>query len=191
LKRVAGKKDFYLTMLKKYIDNQSEMPAQIRQSLEAGDYATAERLAHTAKGVSGNIGATKLQELAARVEKAVKDGENRDVIEGLLGPFADAHTLLITGLKETLPVRESGEKPDGLAVPVDHEQGIAACKALAELLSNDDSEALDLLDERSEFLRGILGANEFRSIEKALKDYDFEKALALLRARAKKVNIEL
>ncbi len=191
LKRVVGKKDFYLTMLRKYIDNQSEAPAQIRQSLEAGDYATAERLAHTAKGVSGNIGATRLQELAAAVEKAIKDGESPDVIEGLLGPFADAHALLVTGLQEALPASKSTEKTDGGTASVDREQGVAACKSLAALLINDDSEALDLFEERKDLLRGILGANEFRFIEKALKDYDFEKALMLLRSQAEKSNIEL
>ena len=191
LKRVMGKKDFYLTMLRKYIDNQSEAPAQIRQSLDTGDYETAERLAHTAKGVSGNIGATRLQELAAAVEKAIKDKECTEIIDGLLSPFADAHALLIKGLQEALPTAKSAGEPDATAAPVDREQGVAACKALAELLGNDDSEALDLLDLRSELLRGILGANEFRSIEKALKDYDFEKALILLRGQAEKMKIEL
>jgi len=191
LKRVMGKKAFYLDMLRKYIDNQSEAPLQIRQSLDAGDYATAERLAHTAKGVSGNIGATRLQELAAAVEKAIKDGESPDVIEGLRGSFADAHALLITGLQEALPAPTSTGKTDGGTAPVDREQGVAACKALAQLLGNDDSEALDLLEERRDLLSGVLGANEFRSIEKALKDYDFEKALILLRGQAEKRNIEL
>ena len=67
-----GKKAFYLDMLRMYIENQGEAPARIRQSLTGGDYETAQRLAHTAKGVSGNIGATEVQELAARVEKAIK-----------------------------------------------------------------------------------------------------------------------
>ncbi len=191
LKRVMGKKDFYLTMLRKYVDNQSEAPTQIRQSLGAGDYGTAERLAHTAKGVSGNIGAARLQELAAAVEKAIRDGESPEAIEGLLGSFADAHALLITGLREALPAPESTGKTDETEASVDREQGVAACKALAKLLRNDDSEALDLLDERRELLRSILGSNEFRSIEKALKDYDFEKALNLLRGRAEKMKIDL
>ena len=174
-----------------FITNQGEAPAQIRQSLEAGDYGTAERLAHTAKGVSGNIGAVSLQELAAVVEKAIKDGESLEAIEGLLTSFAEAHTLLIGRLRELFPVQDSGEKPGGTATPVGREQGVAACKKLAELLANDDSEAVDLLDDRSELLRGILGADQFRSIEKALKDYDFEKALGLLRAHAEKIKIEL
>jgi len=191
LKRVMGKKTFYLDMLRKYIDNQGEAPGQISRSLAAGDYVTAERQAHTAKGVSGNIGATQLQELAARVEKAVKDGESREAIEGLLVPFAEAHALLIAGLRDALPARESIEQQDGPAAPVDREQAFKACRKLAALLTNDDSEAVDLLDEKCDLLRSILGVDQFRSIEKALKDYDFEKALELLRAQAEKSNIGL
>jgi signal transduction histidine kinase/CheY-like chemotaxis protein len=191
LKRVMGKKAFYLDMLRKYIDNQGQAPVQIGQSLDAGDDATAERQAHTAKGVSGNIGATQLQELAARVEKAIKNSDTRQAIEGLLVPFAEAHALLMAGLREALPVRESGEKPGGAFSRADREQGVAACKALAELLANNDSEALDLLDQKSDLLHGLLGADPFQFIETALKDYDFEKALELLRAEVEKSHIEL
>ncbi|MFA5181549.1 MAG: response regulator [Syntrophales bacterium] len=191
LKRVLGKKDFYFKVLGMFIANQGEAPVQIRQRLDAGDYGTAERLAHTAKGVSGNIGAVDLQELAAKVEKAIKNGESREAIEGLLVPFAEAHALLISRLRDILPGQESGAKTGGMVAQVDREQGIAACKKLAELLANDDSEAVDLLDERSELLSGILGADQFISIEKALKDYDFEMALELLRRQAEKIKIEL
>jgi two-component system sensor histidine kinase/response regulator len=191
LKRVLGKKTFYLDMLRKYIDNQGEAPAQIRQSLDSKDYETAERQAHTAKGVSGNIGATQLQALAATLEKAVKERESLEAIEGLLVSFAEAHALLITGLQEALPAQESVLQPGGTMAPVDREQGVKACKKLAELLVNDDSEAVDLLDEKGDLLRGVLGVDSFRAIGKALKDYDFEKSLELLRARAEKTSIEL
>jgi CheY-like chemotaxis protein len=191
LRRVMGKKAFYLDMLRKYVENQGQAPQQIRQSLDAKDYGTAERLAHTAKGVSGNIGASQLQELAGHVEKAVKDGADRAAIEELLAPFAESHALLITGLKQALPVRDSGEKPGGTAAPVDRDQAVKACKQLAALLANDDSDAVGLLDEKSDLLRGILGVDQFVSMDKALKDYDFEKALELLRAQAEKTNIEL
>jgi HPt (histidine-containing phosphotransfer) domain-containing protein len=175
-----------------FLTNQGDAPVQIRRTLDAGDYGTAERLAHTAKGVSGNIGATELQELAARVEKAVKDGESREAVEGLLVPFAEAHALLISRLREFLPGQDSETQPlGGVAATVDREEGIAACKKLAALLANDDSEAVDLLDDKSGLLKGVLGIGPFKSIEKSLKDYDFEKALELLRGQAKKTNIEL
>ncbi len=191
LKRVMGKKDFYIKILRMFITNQGDAPVQIRRSLDAGDNATAERMAHSAKGVSGNIGATTLQELAAVVEKAIKDGENREAIEDLLVPFSEAHTLLMAHLRQALPEQDSKEIPAGTDAQMDRGPGLAACKQLAEFLANDDSEAVDLLDERSEHLRGILGIEPFRSIEKALKNYDFEKALELLRTQAEKNKIEL
>jgi two-component system sensor histidine kinase/response regulator len=191
LKRVMGKKPFYLDMLRKYIDNQGQAPVQIRESLAAGDDATAERQAHTAKGVSGNIGATGVQELAARVEKAIKTHESREVIEALIVPFAEAHARLMADLREALPAPEAAQEPDGAASPADREQGVAACRELAALLANDDSEAVDLLDQKHELLRTVLGAGPFLSIEKALKDYDFEKALQLLRDQADKSELKL
>ena len=191
LKRVMGKKTFYMDMLRKYIDNQGQAPEQIRQSLDAGDCGTAERLAHTAKGVSGNIGASHLQELAAQVEQAIKNGDGRQAIEDLLASFAEAHARLIAALKEALPAPISEEKPVTEVSAEDREQGVAACKELAELLANDDSEAVDLLDRKSDLLKAALGAESFRTIEKALKDYDFEKALELFRTQADKSHITL
>ena len=191
LKRVMGRKAVYLDILRKYIDNQASLPAKIRHRLDADDYGTAERLAHTAKGVNGNIGAMNLQELAAQVEKAIKNGEDRQAIEDLLAPFAEAHALLIAGLLKALPVREAGEKPGSTVSSADREQGVAACKTLAELLANDDSKVMKLLDQKRDLLYGVLGVDPFGHIEKAVKDYDFEKALELLQAQAEKSHIEL
>jgi PAS domain S-box-containing protein len=191
LKRVMGKKTFYLDMLKKYVENQGDAPAQIRTSLESGDYATAERLAHTAKGVSGNIGATEIQELASHVEKAAKQHESREAVEALILPFAEAHGRLIAGLKQALAIPQETGTPDTKEAGVDQAQAITACRKLAGLLSNDDSESTDYIDEAADLLRGLLGSGPFRAIEKAVKDYDFEKALELLKERAKESRMEL
>jgi two-component system sensor histidine kinase/response regulator len=100
----------------------------------------------------------------------------------MLVSFAEVHALLVARLQEFLAGQDSGAQPVGAASPVDREEGLAACKKLAELLANDDSEAVDLLDDKSDLLKGVLGAGPFSSIEKALKDYDFEKALTLLKS---------
>ncbi len=183
LKRVLGKKDFYLNILRMFVANQGKAPEEIRRSLEAGDMETAQRLAHTAKGVSGNIGATELQELSARVEKCIKEGMPRAEIEAALLPYGEAHAALVDRLRTDLGVPAATEaeaaKPE--AVPVNREEGKGACRRLHELLANDDSEAVDYLDENGELLRNHLGISQFRAVEKAAKDYDFEKALTLLK----------
>jgi two-component system sensor histidine kinase/response regulator len=180
LKRVMGKKAFYLDMLRKYIDNQGQAPSQIRRSLDENDHATAERQAHTAKGVSGNIGATRLQELAADLEKAIKTGQPREAIEARLGPFAEAHAEFIGRLQSALPAAQVKDE----TAAIDGAKAAAVCKKMSELLANDDGEAADLLDAEKDVLRHILGTDRFAPFEKAIKQFDFETALELIKAQS-------
>lgn len=77
-----GKKAFFLDMLRKYIENQGDTPALIRQSLDTGDRA------------------------AADVEKAFKEGQSPADIEPTLAVFAGAHATFIALLKQALPSQE-------------------------------------------------------------------------------------
>jgi HPt (histidine-containing phosphotransfer) domain-containing protein len=49
-------------------------PADIRRALDGGDWAAAERLAHTARGLSGNIGAVRVPAQAQALEDAIGNG---------------------------------------------------------------------------------------------------------------------
>jgi len=184
LKRVMGKKAFYLDMLKKYIENQGQAPAQIRQSLVEDDYATAERQAHTAKGVSGNIGATQLQGLAAALEKAIREKAPREEIGTMLETFGAEHGKLIAGLTEAFPVAAAPEAAD----EVDKAKAAEVFEKMMELLTNDDSEAVDYLDAESDSLRAIMGTGRFAPFESAIKQYDFEKALGVFKPQAERFN---
>lgn len=181
MKRVLGKKDFYLNMLKMFLANQGDAPEQIRQSLEKGDIQTAERMAHTAKGVSGNIGATALQELAAQVEKGIKEGLPKQQIEELLTHYAYAHKDMVEKLRVFLAVPGAAEESPLEVKTADREKGRESCNKLLDLLCSNDSEAVDFLDTEADLLQSILGANSFRLIEKATRDYDFEKATEMLK----------
>jgi two-component system sensor histidine kinase/response regulator len=184
LKRVMGKKVFYIEMLKKYIENQGQAPVQIRQSLDADDYATAERQAHTAKGVSGNIGATHLQGIAAALEKAIKEKSPREEIGTMLETFGTEHGKLIAGLMEAFPAAAVQEE----AGKVDEAKANEVCKKMMELLANDDSEAVDYLDAEKDALRHILGTAPFGPFEHAVKQYDFAQALEFIKSQAEKFN---
>jgi two-component system sensor histidine kinase/response regulator len=187
LKRVMGNKTFYLDMLKKHIDNQKQVSAQIRLSLDSGDYVTAERLAHTVKGVSGNIGASKLQELAAALEKAIRDGLPREEIGARFEIFAAVHGKLIASLMEAFPavvVRKEIGKVDEL-------KSAAVCEKMMELLANGDSEALDYIETKNDILCYIMGEEDFGAFEYAVKQYDFEKALELMNQQAKRFNEQM
>jgi two-component system sensor histidine kinase/response regulator len=182
LKRVMGKKTFYVDMLKKYIENQGQAPMQIHESLDDDDYGTAERLAHTAKGVSGNIGATELQGMAAALEKAIREKSPREEIGVLLETFGAAQGKLIAGLTEAFPAAAVREE----AVAVDEAKAAAVCKKMMELLANDDSEAADYLAAENDALRQILGTDHFGSFEQAIAQYDFAQALEFMESQAER-----
>jgi two-component system sensor histidine kinase/response regulator len=191
LKRVSGNKELYLKLLRKYVENHGDVPGEIRNNLETGDIATAERLAHTIKGISGSIGATALQEMSAKVEESINNGATREEMEEVMIPFTEAHTAIITRLKEALPVQEGGAESNVKGTKIDLVKANAICNTLANLLSDSDSEVLDFLNRERALIRDILGKANFHDIEQAIENYDFEKALALLKEQTKACGISL
>ena len=76
--------------------------AQIQAALASGDLATAERLAHSAKSVAGNIGATAIQSLAGCVESALRDHEPSAQVQQLLVQLDRDLGVLIAALEQQL-----------------------------------------------------------------------------------------
>ncbi len=69
LKRVGKNRRLYRDLLVQFAATQGEAAAEISAALETGDIKLAERIAHTVKGVAGNIGITEVQSLAAKAGK--------------------------------------------------------------------------------------------------------------------------
>ncbi|MBU0926515.1 MAG: response regulator [Spirochaetes bacterium] len=192
LSRVMGKKDFYLGLLRKYLENQGQAPSDIRRSLEGGDRVAAERIAHTAKSVSGNVGAIEIQSLAAALETAIREGAGRSAVEDRLDAFASAHAEFVGGLSAALGASEGpreGEPDPGGDRPIDAGSLGAALEELVGLLAQDDGEAAYAFDRSEAVLRAALGADRLRGIAEAIRNYDFEAALAMIRAEAGRLGL--
>ena len=69
LTRLAGNRKLYLKLLRQFTEQQGTVPAQIGAALAQGDPNLAERLAHTLKGVAGNLGAKPVQTAADELER--------------------------------------------------------------------------------------------------------------------------
>jgi CheY-like chemotaxis protein len=103
LRRVLGKKALYESMLRKFITGQKSVVAEIAGALQENAWDEAERLAHTLKGVAGNIGATALVSLAIELESAIKERQSRPQIEDHLQRLEAPLDLLIGQLEQYLP----------------------------------------------------------------------------------------
>jgi two-component system sensor histidine kinase/response regulator len=181
LKRTSGNKDLYINILRMFVDNQENVPEQILANLQAGDRQTAQRLAHSIKGVSGNIGAIALQEMAAKVESAIENGFALKELYKMMTPLTRTHNRIIDNLKEVLPARESPTDSDVDGSPVNQGRAVGICHALIHLLSENDNEALDFVKKERAVLSGIFGKASIVDIERAVENYDFQKALLLIR----------
>jgi len=68
-----GGRDIYLSMLDRFIPSQAQSVQAIRDALTVHDRMTAERLAHTLKGVAASVGAILLAESASQLERAIDE----------------------------------------------------------------------------------------------------------------------
>ena len=175
LRRVLGKKPLYLLMLRKFVAGQKSATAEILKALEVDDWTTAERLAHTLKGVSGNIGATGLQQLAEKIETAIKAHRPRLELDGLLNALKSLLKNLIDQLEMNLP-----EEHVKKVVSVDPIKLKVVCDKLEALLADDDAEAGDVLDANADMLNAAFPVY-YRKIDEGIRTFDFEAALKVLR----------
>ncbi len=97
LRRVGGNRKLYRNLLVKFSRDFAGSAQEIRGLLEQGDLATAERLAHTVKGVAGNIGASDLQTKATELDDALKEAREADY-EQLLSVYATTLATLVESL---------------------------------------------------------------------------------------------
>jgi two-component system sensor histidine kinase/response regulator len=176
LRRVVGNGKLYRELLRKYVSGQAGAVAAIRQALAAGDRPLAERLAHTAKGVSGNIGAVAVQEAAAVLESAIRAGAESETmivaLDRILGATIDA----ICRVPAIVSGYGGADKP--LA---GHASPGPLIEKLSTFLTEGSTEAIDYLAEHAEVMRASMGEGEFESIREALDSFDFDRALAKLR----------
>ena len=73
LRRVAGNVKLYRSLLAQFAEQQADAVSEINASVERQDFALAERLMHTLRGVSGNLGAKAISGLATELERSLRN----------------------------------------------------------------------------------------------------------------------
>jgi signal transduction histidine kinase/DNA-binding response OmpR family regulator/HPt (histidine-containing phosphotransfer) domain-containing protein len=106
LSRVGGNEKLYMNLLVKFYRGYADSVTQIRAALEKKDMELGTRLAHTVKGVAGNLGARKLQMAGGEVESAFHKG-NMENIDNLLDDFDQNIKTIMDGLKDFVTAVEA------------------------------------------------------------------------------------
>jgi two-component system sensor histidine kinase/response regulator len=190
ISRVGGNKQLYAKLLCKFRESQQKAVAEIRAALHSGDRETAGRLAHTVKGVSGNLGAESLYSAAAELEKAIKEGQQN--IDHPMARFGSQLKIVMDGIKvleESLAAQKVPEPSTG--VSVDKESVKLLLQDMAQLLESDLTEAMNRLEALKQHLAHSSAHEEFKRLEKQVESFDTDGALKSVEAIAKALDIEV
>jgi PAS domain S-box-containing protein len=180
LARVAGNRRLYRSLLERFASEQGAAGAEIATALEKGDRKTAERGAHTVKGVAGNLGIKRVQAAAETLERVLREGQSDGRAElGELSAILDGQTA---ALRRSLggPV---AAKP-AASTPFDAAAARAAISRLRGLLAASDGGAADALPGLAAALGSSIGGMHLAELERAVGEFDFVGALAKLDAIA-------
>lgn len=104
VRRIGGSATLYFSLLDQFRIKQRNFATSVREALAAKDPDTAERLAHTLRGIAGTLGAETLQDFAALLESCIKKGESGEV-DSLLARVDKELATFIASIDQALETR--------------------------------------------------------------------------------------
>ena len=179
LKRVLGNRDLYLDLLNRFCEGQNETCAKVSVALAADDYILAERLAHTLKGVAGNIGASGVQMKSEELEHAINQKMDSSQIQIILDELSHIVEQAIENIKSV--ITDLSPKSEDLVITPEN---IAEAKEVLLKINgyviNNDAEVLDCLDSSIKILSHVIQKKDLDKLVSTLKAFDFLNASSLL-----------
>jgi CheY-like chemotaxis protein len=186
LKRVAGNERLYLDLLVQFAEKQGDAAIRVRHALQSGDRELAERVAHTVKGVAGNLGITGVQAAAARLEKAIREKDS--ATPAFLEQFATQIDAQVRAICEALPRRSPADPNDAKELPLAGEAS-AAFARLKVLLEANDGDAGEAFLALQKAIGGRVEHSLIEALGVAVGEFEFETASMKLEQIARELNV--
>ncbi|QLE86271.1 response regulator [Shewanella sp. Scap07] len=163
----------YLKIMARFNTTTEIFEQQYVDAIGKKDATTCERVAHTLKGIAGNIGAQNLADLAAKLEAeapSLGDENLPQVLAELLLVQQEIATFLELSVQQN-------EQPT-MSVSSDESQAMLA--KLLSMLENYDAEINDYILTDLAFLGQGATAQLFKQLCSATDDYEYDQAIEIV-----------
>jgi len=188
LERVNQNRQLLVRLVRLFAHEHHTTTKEIKQLIDEADLAAAARLAHGIKGVAGNLSAHELQQHAAQLEEALKQGD-RDEASRLLVPFEQALLQVCSAAEHLSAIAlpsyadaDGSPQPDSLA---------GQMQLLDQLLHSNDLQAHEILAQLRQRLTAPDDRTAVERLGEAIDRLDYQQALQLLRQLAVRHTITL
>ncbi len=180
LERVAGNKKLYKDLLIKFYNNNISFSENIIDAFNKydNDPELPERLAHTLKGVSGNLGALSLFESAKNIELDFKENSGKN-FNDLLADVNEHLRPVLDSIKNNL--LSGGEI---MIKKLPREKLLESLNDLKKLLEDYDTDASAKIKEIG-IVEGF--ESELTKIQKCLDDYEYDEATTFVEEMIRKM----
>lgn len=177
LRRVGGNTKLYVKLLRQFASQQADVIGEIRAALAANDAESAIRLAHTLKGVAGNLGARAVQDAAATVETLLRGRSPADATNAALAQLAAVLDPLLARLRAAFAMSTTAAAAVP-AVAATHTRAVA--EKLMKLFADFDTSAVTFTEENQASLRPAFDAVTWERFLRHTQEFAFADAQALL-----------
>ena len=172
LVRLGGDQALYQRLLRRFARTHQNEARDLQRLLGVGDFDSAALRVHTLSSSASNIGATRLASAAQALDQALRR-RTHDGIAALLADFEIAEQSTQIAVSAAL----DGQPPSSKAPPSRWRSPDAALSRLRGLLDDNDTAAVDCLDELREWFGGQVPATDaFQRLEASVNAYDFAQA---------------
>lgn len=175
LSRVGGNKKLYAELLEKLYKNNLNVVNEIRNAVKNNEKELSVRLAHTVKGVAGNLGAIELNKSAAELETELKK-DVPDAIERTIANFDSRMQKVLQEIGAWISDRQSNVKTDDNA-ELDKSALKRMLDELKRLLEDNDPDAKNKIDEINEMPGTGCIRDVLREITESIHNYEFDGAI--------------
>lgn len=176
LRILGGDISVYLRLIDQFAQKCEEDAVDIIKLAEAADYQNLTQIVHSIKGVAGNLGAIKIQELAAGLEQAVREHINKKQLVKLANIFFMETKSFVAALPKKTKLAEERKKEIADDAYIER-----ILSQLEVLLENNDTDAYDLFEQSRIVIQDAFGETG-KILESQILGFDYADALKTLRS---------
>lgn len=164
----------YGELLGRFLENQSDFYEHFCVLYEKQEIHLALHCVHSLKGLSGNIGAKALEKAAAKLEYALQNQSEPEIIAPLLENTREALRLVLAEIQH---IKDNFLQRPLIHATIDQKEVQRLWKRLEEELKSYDANASDTMDELLQTLSSHPYHKEVTLLSRAVANYQFEEAL--------------
>ena len=180
LDQLGRSEKLYKTLVSGFYNRYKDVDQQIEALLNDGDREGARRLAHSLKGLSGNLGSIGLKDKASNLETAIRD--SRVDLNERLKDFSHYLSLVVIEVERLLYERfgiDEGPSTKKSDIGSGLQSVLIRLAAALERCRYVDVE--DALNQLTVYEVPNEQLNEFRKVRDHIKVFDYDQANAIIR----------